>query len=169
MTQENWEEFNRKNKTMNNYLEKVKEFHHVFKSPVLETPTIIKESRFKLRYDLIFEELEELRQSYEDQNKVEILDALSDLVYVTMGAILELGYKNVFDEAFERVHQSNMSKACKTIEEANDTIQWYKEYRDTDSYMEKQDDESYLIFRTTDNKNLKNINYKAVELIDLAI
>lgn len=153
---------------MNKYLELVSEFHKVFKSPILDKPTIISESRFQLRYDLIFEELEELSSAYIDQNKVEILDALCDLVFVTMGTVLELGYSNVFDEAFQRVYDSNMSKSCETEQDAIDTCQYYAEYKNTTARYEKSGDK-YLVFREKDDKTLKSVKYSPVDLIDLAV
>ncbi len=153
---------------MNKYLELVEEFHKTFKSPVLEKPTIISQTRFDLRVNLIQEELDEMKEAYQQQNKMEILDSLCDQMYVLSGAILELGFKNVFNEAFERVHASNMSKACSSVQEASLTIDSYT-VKGIETYYELDNNGRYLIFRKSDDKTLKNINYKPVDLIDLAV
>jgi len=152
---------------MNKGLQQVEEFHKLFKIPILEEPTIIPQDRFNLRIALIEEELSELQDAYAAGDKVEILDALGDLRYVLDGAILELGCKNVFAEAFDRIHTSNMSKACKNHTEAIHTINNYKHNKGVNSRMELQENGTYLIYRKEDNKVLKNINYKAVNLKDL--
>lgn len=52
-----------------------------------------------------------------------MLDALSDILYVTYGAGSSLGLD--LDKAFSLVHESNMSKLCKSPEEAEKTVEWY--------------------------------------------
>jgi predicted HAD superfamily Cof-like phosphohydrolase len=144
------------------YLEKVLEFHEKFKHPVLKRPTIIDDNRSKLRYDLIFEELKELSEAINDKDLVGIADALGDLQYVLSGAILEFGFTNNFDKIFNEIHRSNMSKLCKTVEEAEATIKKY--YLDgVEAYYEK-DGEYYHVKRTSDHKTLKSINYSPADL-----
>ena len=152
---------------MNKGLQQVEEFHQTFKIPVLEEPTIIPQDRFNLRISLIEEELSELQDAYAAGDKVEILDALGDLRYVLDGAILELGCKNVFDEAFDRIHASNMSKACNDQEEAERTMLDYAVNKNVKTKGVLSDGGKYLIYRKSDNKVLKSINYEAVNLKDL--
>lgn len=94
---------------MNN-LDKVKQFHQAFGLPVEPNTTMLDWKRFNLRYDLIEEELYELSESWADKDMVEILDALVDIQYVLLGTVLEFGLQEVFQEAFDEVHRSNMSK-----------------------------------------------------------
>src|SRR3982751_4056105 len=108
-----------------NSLNQVAEFHSTFKHPILPAPTIPSMERCKLRVELLAEELKELQQAIDDNDMVEIADALCDLQYVLSGAILEFGLGERFKDLFDEVHRSNMSKACKTIEEANETIAHY--------------------------------------------
>lgn len=61
-----------------------------------------------LRYDLIAEELEELKEGIQNENLVEIADALTDLLYVVYGAGHAFGLD--LDSCFTEVHRSNMSK-----------------------------------------------------------
>jgi hypothetical protein len=56
-----------------------------------------------------------------------------------------------------------MSKACKTIEEANETIEHYKSKGNTESYY-KEIDGLYLVYRKPDDKTLKSVNYSPADL-----
>jgi predicted HAD superfamily Cof-like phosphohydrolase len=62
----------------------------------------------KLRFDLIEEELDELKLGMDNQNLIEVADALTDLLYVIYGAGQAFGID--LDECFQEVHCSNMSK-----------------------------------------------------------
>ena len=62
----------------------------------------------KLRIDLIKEELEELTEAMQDENLLEVADALTDILYVTYGAGHAFGID--LDKCFEEVQNSNMSK-----------------------------------------------------------
>ena len=61
-----------------------------------------------LRYDLIREELEELKDAIEKKDIKEVADALTDILYVTYGAGHAFGIN--LDKCFEEVQNSNMSK-----------------------------------------------------------
>lgn len=144
-------------------LTSVAEFHKTFQHPVLETPQIPSEARCKLRVSLIAEELKELEQAIQDKDIVEIADALCDIQYVLSGAILEFGMKDKFSELFDEVQRSNMSKACKTLEEAQATMKHYLEKDGTQSYY-REVDGLYLVFRKEDDKTLKSVNYSPADL-----
>lgn len=146
-----------------NSLNQVAEFHRTFKHPIKETPGIPARDRCNLRVSLLAEELHELKQAIEDNNLVEIADALCDLQYVLSGAILEFGLADKFKALFDEVHRSNMSKACKSAEEAHDTIQHYRKNHQCDAYH-KEEESLYLVYRTNDNKTLKSINYSPADL-----
>ena len=62
----------------------------------------------ELRFNLIKEELEELRTAIDTKNLVEVADALTDILYVTYGAGHAFGIN--LDKCFDEVQQSNMSK-----------------------------------------------------------
>jgi len=149
-----------------NALNQVAEFHHTFKHPVISTPAIPSKERCELRISLLAEELKELQQAVDDNNLVEVADALCDLQYVLAGAILEFGLGGKFKELFDEVHRSNMSKACATVEEANRTINHYKNTANTESYH-KEADGLYLVYRTADNKTLKSVNYSPAALKEI--
>lgn len=144
-------------------LNHVAEFHRTFQHPVVEKPAIPDKKRCELRVSLIAEELKELEQAIKDNDIIEVADALCDIQYVLSGAILEFGLAEKFKDLFDEVQRSNMSKACNTEEEAKATVEYYKNERDTDCYYKKADGK-YLVFRTSDNKTLKSINYSPADL-----
>jgi len=144
-------------------LNQVAEFHQTFQHPILKNPTIPAAERCQLRVSLIQEELNELQQAIEDNDMVEIADALCDIQYVLSGAVLEFGLGEKFVELFNEVQRSNMSKACKTEEEAQATLDHYKQKDGTEGYY-KEKDGLYLVFRNGDHKTLKSIGYSPADL-----
>lgn len=79
-----------------------------FGQEVHNEPTLRDAQTQQLRYDLIDEELEELKMAFDNDDIVEIADALTDLLYVVYGAGHAFGID--LDECFLEVHESNMSK-----------------------------------------------------------
>jgi len=147
-----------------NYLNKVAEFHKTFKAPILDRPQLIERERAALRIRLIQEELDELKEAVENDDLIEVADALADLQYVLSGAVLEFGMKKVFDEMFKEVHRSNMSKVCKNYDEAIATQAYYLTNRAIESTHEELENKGYLVFRKSDMKVLKSINYSPADL-----
>jgi predicted HAD superfamily Cof-like phosphohydrolase len=165
------------------YIKKVKEFHQNFNHPVEETPTE-DVSISKLRISLLFEELKELAaatqceehlkeiteefipQKQENYNKKETLDALGDLQYILSGSVVSMGYKNVFEEAFDRIHKSNMSKMCRNKQEALFTIRHHQTKGETKKMEIQQKNGKYIVVRE-DGKIMKSINYQKVDLENL--
>ena len=144
-------------------LNQVAEFHSTFKHPVLDSPQIPSEKRCELRVSLIAEELKELEQAIKDNDLVEIADALCDIQYVLSGAVLEFGMGDKFVELFNEVQRSNMSKACETKEEAEATVEFYSQQKNTPCYY-KEEDGKFLVYREGDDKTLKSINYSPADL-----
>ena len=143
-------------------LKDVAEFHSTFGHPVQNTPAIPSADRCKLRVALIQEELNELQQAINDNNIVEVADALCDLQYVLSGAVLEFGLADKFHDLFKEVQRSNMSKACLTVEQAEATVKHYGQQGIECSYT--QHDGKYLVHRNTDNKVMKSIYYSPANL-----
>ena len=112
-------------------LSSVAEFHKTFKHPIEKEPVIPAPKRCELRVSLIAEELKELEKAIEDNDLIEVADALCDIQYVLSGAVLEFGLGDKFKDLFDEVQRSNMSKACKTEEEAQATVAHYEKNRDT--------------------------------------
>jgi len=144
-------------------LNQVSEFHKTFKHPILSTPTIPSAERCALRVSLLAEEVEELRSAVKDNDITEVADALCDIQYVLAGAILEFGLGEKFKDLFDEVQRSNMSKACKSLEEAEATILHYKNLDGSEAYYE-QEGELFLVYRKSDHKVLKSINYSPANL-----
>ena len=92
---------------MNNF-EKVKKFMQTFGQEVKSKPSFPNDKIIKLRYELIEEELSELRAAIKDKDITEVADALTDILYVTYGAGHSFGIN--LDRCFEEVQNSNMSK-----------------------------------------------------------
>ena len=148
---------------MKKQLEQVKAFHELFGAPILETPQIPSAERWELRVKLIREELEELEDAFKANDLVAVADALTDIRYVLEGAYLETGMGGIGEELFDEVQRSNMSKACKSVEEAEATMNHYKDRDGTESYY-KEVNGLYLVYRTSDNKVLKSVNYSPANL-----
>jgi predicted HAD superfamily Cof-like phosphohydrolase len=92
---------------MSNF-KKVKTFMETFGQEVKTKPSFSTDKINSLRYDLIKEELEELKQAMENKDLLEVADALTDILYVTYGAGHAFGVD--LDKCFEEVQSSNMSK-----------------------------------------------------------
>jgi len=144
-------------------LNDVAEFHDTFNLPVLDEPTIPSKERCALRINLLEEELKELKVAIEENDIVEVIDAFCDIQYVLSGAILEFGFGEKFKSFFEEVQRSNMSKTCKSIEEAQETQKHYKNKDGTESEIVQKGDE-YLVYRKSDRKVLKSVNYSEANL-----
>ncbi|WP_257657269.1 nucleoside triphosphate pyrophosphohydrolase family protein [Parapedobacter lycopersici] len=140
----------------------VAEFHRTFQHPILAQPAIPDEKRCNLRVSLISEELKELEEAIANRDIIEIADALCDIQYVLSGAVLEFGLADKFAALFDEVQRSNMSKACKTVQEAEATMSHYKA-KGVESYY-KEVDGLFLVFRTEDNKTLKSVAYSPADL-----
>ncbi len=148
-----------------NTLDSVAEFHRTFNHPILYDPEIPSKDRCELRISLISEELKELREAIDNNDLVEVADALCDLQYVLSGTILEFGLGHKFSDIFNEVQRSNMSKACVSQEEANQTMDHY-EKKGIDSFSAFKDGK-FLVYRTEDQKALKNINYSPANIAPL--
>ena len=86
----------------------VKKFMETFGQEIKEKAGFPNNKIITLRYDLIKEELEELRIAIENKDIKEVADALTDILYVTYGAGHAFGID--LDKCFAEVQNSNMSK-----------------------------------------------------------
>ena len=92
---------------MSNF-DKVKKFMETFGQEVKEKAEFPNDKITSLRYDLINEELEELKEAINKKDIKEVADALTDILYVTYGAGHAFGIN--LDKCFKEVQNSNMSK-----------------------------------------------------------
>ena len=88
--------------------ESVRKFMETFGQEIKKNAEFPKEKITSLRYDLIKEELDELKEAMENNDIKEVADALTDILYVTYGAGHAFGIN--LDKCFEEVQSSNMSK-----------------------------------------------------------
>lgn len=87
---------------------KVKEFQTVFKSNVGNVPFLPNEEERTLRINLLKEEFDEYIEGENNNDIVEIADALGDMLYIILGTAISYGIP--LDEIFDEIHASNMSK-----------------------------------------------------------
>jgi len=147
-----------------NALSSVAAFHRLFRAPILASPAIPSADRCQLRVSLLKEEVQELADAIKDSDLVEIADALADIQYVLSGAVLEFGMGGIFKALFDDVQRSNMSKACKSLEEAEATRAHYRKTKDTESYVQQISDDQWLVYREGDDKALKSVEYSQTDL-----
>ena len=88
--------------------QKVKTFMQTFGQEIKSKPSFSTEKINDLRYNLIKEELDELKQAMDSKDLLEVADALTDILYVTYGAGVAFGID--LDKCFNEVQNSNMSK-----------------------------------------------------------
>jgi len=109
--------------------QKVVEFHSVFGLPVnteYQTEMFTDDPKsVQLRYDLIDEEYKELLEAYENKDIVEVIDALSDSMYVVYGGAATFGID--FDNIFRSNHTtSDVNLEMFDSEEVNDELHSYE-------------------------------------------
>ena len=95
---------------MSNF-ESVKKFMKTFGQEVKEKAEFPNDKITSLRFELIQEELGELKDALDKKDIKEVADALTDILYVTYGAGHAFGIN--LDKCFEEVQNSNMSKLGK--------------------------------------------------------
>ena len=88
--------------------QKVKIFMETFGQEVKNKASFGTDQINQLRYNLIQEELEELKKAIKEKNLLEVADALTDILYVTYGAGHAFGID--LDKCFNEIQNSNMSK-----------------------------------------------------------
>ena len=149
-------------------LNDVAAFHEIFDLPVLTTPQIPDTDRCRLRINLLEEELRELKEAIAKKDIVEAADALADLQYVLSGAILEFGLGHSFKAVFDEVQRSNMSKVCETLEDAKATLEHYRKIKGMEGEIVEKDGQ-YLIYRISDRKVLKSIQYSEAKIREIVV
>jgi predicted HAD superfamily Cof-like phosphohydrolase len=96
---------------MKNKIEAVKAFHAAFKLGHREEPKAnLGSSKNLLRFNLMKEENEEYLEAANNDDLVEVADALGDMLYILCGTIIEHGMQYKIEEIFDEIQRSNMSK-----------------------------------------------------------
>ena len=141
------------------FVDQVQEFNKTFGKPNNFEPVIPEKKEWMFVYDFIMEELQEYKEACEKGDIVEILDALCDITYVSLGnGTLLHGLKGKIWKAYEEVQASNMSKSCETEGEAAATVVKRTEEQGEPCHFEKVGDR-YVVYRTRDRKVMKSIMY----------
>jgi predicted HAD superfamily Cof-like phosphohydrolase len=141
------------------FVSEVEEFNAIMGKPNNYTPVIPDEKEWMFVYNFILEELEEYKHACETGDIVEVLDALCDITYVSLGngAMLH-GLKDKVWPAYQEVQASNLSKACTSEEEAQETVRVRSTEQEEPCHYEKVGG-YYIVYRTRDRKVMKNVNY----------
>ncbi|PKH68559.1 hypothetical protein CXF59_04395 [Flavobacterium sp. ALD4] len=96
---------------MQKQIDSVKEFHTAFKIGHSESPIAnLGDSKNTLRYHLMKEENEEYLEAVQNNDLIEIADALGDMMYILCGTIIEHGLQHKIEAVFDEIQRSNMSK-----------------------------------------------------------
>jgi len=91
-------------------IELVRKFNKSFGILINKKPEALSKLDYKLKFDLMMEELSEYMEACENEDIIEIADAVVDMQYILNGIILAHGLQHVFEDMFIEVHESNMSK-----------------------------------------------------------
>ena len=148
------------------FVNEVEIFNATFGKPNNYEVTIPEKKEWQFVYDFILEELEEYREACERGDIVEILDALCDITYVSLGnGVMLHGFKDKIWPAYQEVQASNMSKTCSTEEEAIQSVSQRSKEQGEACHFEKIKEGRYIVYRTRDRKVMKSINYFRPDLI----
>lgn len=166
------------------YYTLVADWSKYFGAPVNKEPKFVRE-RTDLAMNLIFEEIKELEDEifdkpvvhpikeklisfinkfFKPENKTikkevnlnKVADAIGDSIWVLIRLGQEYGLNS--DEILQKIYDSNMSKLCISVKEAQDSIKAYED-KNIKAYFEVIPP-YYIIKRSSDNKILKSINFK---------
>ena len=141
------------------FVDEVEEFNAVMGKPNNYEANIPERKEWEFVYNFILEELEEYREACEKGDIIEVLDALCDITYVATGNGTMLhGLKDKIWPAYQEVQASNLSKACRTEDEAKATVVQRSSEQGEECHYEKVGD-YFIVYRSRDRKVMKNVNY----------
>lgn len=96
---------------MKKQLDSVKHFHETYKLSYNINPVAnLGSNKNKLRFDLMAEENNEYINAANNNDIVEVADALGDMLYILCGTIIEHGMQDIIEPIFDEIQKSNMSK-----------------------------------------------------------
>ena len=146
------------------FVDEVELFNSTFGKPNNYTPIVPNDKKLTdFVVSFIREETDELEQAIKDRDIVEVLDGICDLLYVAVGnASMVFGLKDKLISAYAEVQASNMSKSCATEEEAKATVE--ERSKEHGECYYRQVGDRYVVYRKSDDKVMKSINYFAPNL-----
>lgn len=65
---------------------------------------------YQVKHKILMEELDEYLFANNNDNPVEIADAIGDILYIAFGLVTKHGLQDKMEEIFDEIHRSNMSK-----------------------------------------------------------
>ena len=96
---------------MKKQLDSVKQFHDTYKIGYSNVPIAdLGPEKNKLRFKLMSEENEEYLDASNNNDIIEVADALGDMLYILCGTIIEHGMQDIIEPVFDEIQKSNMSK-----------------------------------------------------------
>ena len=99
---------------MKKQLDSVKQFHDTYKIGYSNDPIAdLGPKKNKLRFELMSEENEEYLDASNNNDIIEVADALGDMLYILCGTIIEHGMQDIIEPVFDEIQKSNMSKLGK--------------------------------------------------------
>ena len=142
------------------FISEVEEFNNVMgKSYQNQTKPTINKADADFVVNFIQEELDELKEAIENKDIVEVFDAILDIAYVGLGnGAMVFGLKDKIEAGYAEVQASNLSKICSTEEEAMLTVAVRSKEQHTDCHYEEVNGK-FVVYRSSDNKVMKSINY----------
>ena len=146
------------------FVDEVEIFNSTFGKPNNYTPIVPNDKKLTdFVVNFIKEETDELAHAIQEKDIVEVLDAICDLLYVAVGnATMVFGLKDKLVDAYAEVQASNMSKSCVTYAEAVETIAAH--LKEHGPCYTRQVGDRWVVYRESDDKVMKSINYFAPNL-----
>lgn len=143
------------------FLEDIHKFNVTFHKPESGVPTIPENYQFIL--DTIQEEKDELEVAFKSKDIVEVADALADLLYFVGNGILATGLADKFRGIWDEVQASNMSKVCRSEEEAKQSVEYMQNLKGVEYYYQRWSDVHgtpyWIVYRKSDDKAGKCCNW----------
>jgi predicted HAD superfamily Cof-like phosphohydrolase len=106
--------------------------------------------------------INKLGNNVNEKNFSGVITNLTRLIYMSYATFIAFDVNA--NEAFDIVHNSNMSKACSSEQDAIDTIKKYKNHYekiyDSPAYRLSKDGKCWIIYNESTSKILKSIKYK---------
>ena len=96
---------------MKKQLNSVKRFHETYKLGYSLKPIAnLGKEKNALRFNLMLEENDEYIGAANNDDIIEVADALGDMLYILCGTIIEHGMQDIIEPIFDEIQKSNMSK-----------------------------------------------------------
>ena len=96
---------------MKKQIDSVKKFHETYKIGYSNSPLAnLGSNKNSLRFNLMDEENKEYLEAANNNDMIEVADALGDMLYILCGTIIEHGMQDLIEDVFDEIQKSNMSK-----------------------------------------------------------